>query len=49
MNFCHYVYLQLNNKSKMMLSKALIKTINSLNYKKFREKHQLFVAEGEKL
>jgi RNA methyltransferase, TrmH family len=32
-----------------MLSKALVKTINSLIHKKYREKHQLFVAEGEKL
>ena len=32
-----------------MLSKGLIKLINSLNYKKYREKHQLFIAEGEKL
>jgi RNA methyltransferase, TrmH family len=32
-----------------MLSKGLIKTINSLDQKKYREKSKLFVAEGEKL
>ncbi len=32
-----------------MLSKGLIKLANSLNYKKYREIHQLFIAEGEKL
>lgn len=32
-----------------MLSKSLIKLINSLKIKKYRQKHQLFVAEGQKL
>jgi TrmH family RNA methyltransferase len=32
-----------------MVSKGLIKTINSLEQKKYREKLKLFVAEGEKL
>ena len=32
-----------------MLSKGLIKLINSLEHKKYREKHKLFIAEGEKL
>ena len=32
-----------------MLSKSLIKLINSLDSKKFRKQHQLFVAEGFKL
>jgi RNA methyltransferase, TrmH family len=32
-----------------MLSKGLIKIINSLNQKKYREKYQLYIAEGEKL
>ncbi|MEN8187479.1 MAG: RNA methyltransferase [Bacteroidota bacterium] len=31
-----------------MLSKSQIKLINSLSQKKFRNKHNLFVAEGEK-
>ena len=32
-----------------MLSKSLIKLIHSLEMKKFRKEHNLFVAEGEKL
>jgi RNA methyltransferase, TrmH family len=32
-----------------MISKGLIKLINSLNHKKYREEFKLFVAEGEKL
>jgi len=32
-----------------MLSKALIKLVNSLDNKKYRQQHQLFVAEGLKL
>ncbi len=32
-----------------VLSKALIKQINSLKIKKYREKHNLFVAEGRKM
>lgn len=32
-----------------MLSKRQIKLINSLKHKKFRQKHQLFVAEGVKV
>jgi TrmH family RNA methyltransferase len=32
-----------------MLSKGLIKLINSLNLKKYRQKHGLFVAEGQKM
>lgn len=32
-----------------MLSKSQIKLISSLKHKKYREQHQLFVAEGEKL
>jgi RNA methyltransferase, TrmH family len=49
MNFVHYVYLHFKDKLKTMLSKALIKIINSLSHKKYREKYRLFVAEGEKL
>ncbi len=32
-----------------MLSKGLIKQVNSLNLKKYRQKHGLFVAEGSKM
>ncbi len=34
---------------KLMLSKSLIKLVNSLSVKKYRQKHNLFVAEGHKL
>ncbi len=32
-----------------MLSKSLIKLVNSLSLKKYRQKHNLFVVEGQKL
>ena len=32
-----------------MLSKAIVKYIQSLRHKKFREQHQAFIAEGPKL
>ena len=32
-----------------MLSKNQIKLINSLKFKKFRDKHDLFIAEGVKV
>ena len=32
-----------------MLSKNQIKFVNSLKQKKFREEHQLFIAEGTKI
>ncbi len=38
-----------HTKLILMLSKNLVKLVNSLSVKKYRQKHGLFVAEGQKL